>query len=149
MNDIPHFAEALNQFRQFLAKSGHADQVFWVFRDDVWQMSPGDLRVKYPPSAENPALAQKVFAEGRERGLVEIIALATDGEKIAATVWFPKYPNEEVQGWNGGMKLVMLQPLPRARAVGRLRWLIFRFLPRYRRFQEAATFIGTRNWAAA
>ena len=149
MNDIPSFAEALCQFRQFLAKSGHSDQVFWVFRDDVWQLSPGDLRVKYPPSAENAALAQKVFAEGRARGLVEIKAIATAGEKIAVTVWFPKYPNEEVQGWNGGMKLGILEPLPRASAVGRMRWLLFRFLPRYRRFQEAAIFIGTRNWAAA
>jgi len=149
MNDIPDFAEALYQFRQFLAKSGHSDQVFWVFRDDVWQPSPGDLRIKYPPSVENDALAQKVFAEGRERGLVEIIAIATVEEKVAAKVWFPKYPNEEVQGWDRGMKLGLSEPLPRAKRVGALRWWLFQFLPRYRRFQDEAFFIGTRKWAAA
>ena len=149
MNAIPHFAEAFDQFRQFLAKSGHSDQVFWVFRDDVWQLSPGNVRVKYPPSAENAALAQKVFAEGRERGLVEIRAIATAGKKVASTIWFPKYANEEVQGWDRGMKLAISEPLPRAKVVGMLRWWLFRFLPRYRRFQAAAIFIGTRKWAAA
>jgi len=149
MNDIPHFAEAFEQFRQFLARSGHSDQVFWVFRDDVLQVSPGDLRVKYPPSAENAALAQKVFAEGRARGLIEITAIANAGKKVAATVWFPKYPNEEVQGWTVGMKLTISEPLPSAKVVGRLRWCFFTFLPHYRRFQDEAFFIGTRKWAVA
>lgn len=149
MNAIPHFAEALEQFRQFLAKKGHSDQVVWVFRDDIWQRSPGDLRVKYPPFAENAALAQKVFEEGRERGLIEIRAIATTGRMMAATVWFPKYPNEEVQGWDRGMKLAISEPLPRAKVVGMLRWRLFKFLPRYRRYQETKIFIGTRDWAAA
>jgi hypothetical protein len=34
---------------------------------------------------------------------------------VAATVWFSKYPDEEVQGWNLGMKLAILQTLPAAR----------------------------------
>ena len=149
MNDIPHFAEVFEEFRRFLVKSGYSDQVFWVFRDDIWQLSPGDLRVRYPPFAENAALAQKVFAEGRERGLVEIIAIATVGEKVAAKIWFPKYPNEEIQGWDRGMKLGMSEPLPRAKPVGTLRWWLFSLLPRYRRFQDGAFSIGTRKWAAA
>ena len=105
MNDIPHFAEAVEQFRQFLAKSGHSDQVFWVFRDDVWQLSPSDVCAKYPPPADNAALAQKAFAEGQERGLVEIRAVATAGQKVAATVRLPKYRGEGVQGWGGGIEV--------------------------------------------
>jgi len=107
------------------------------------------MRVKYPSSSENIALAEKVFAEGRERGLVELKALATAEGKVAATVWFPKYPNEEVQGWNQGMKLEIAEPLPLAKLVGGLRWWSFRFLPRFRHFQKAAFLIGTRTWAAA
>mgnify|MGYP001159162626 CR=1 FL=1 len=149
MNDIPDFADALEGLRRFLNDNGHPTDVFWVFREDVWQLSPTDVRVKYPSSSENIALAQKVFAEGRERGLVEVKALATAEGKVAATVWFPKLPNEEVQGWNQGMKLVIAEPLPPAKLVGGLRWWLLRFLPRFRHFQKAAFFIGTRTWAAA
>lgn len=78
MNDIPDFAEAVDLFRDFLAKTGHSGEVFWVFRDDVWRMPPIDVWIKYPPAAENIGLAKKVFSEGQERGLVEISGIATD-----------------------------------------------------------------------
>jgi hypothetical protein len=149
MNDIPNFADALIQFRGFLGESGHPSAVFWVFRDDVWKLSPSDVWVKYPSSRENTTLAEKVFAEGRERGLVEIHAVAIAGGKIAATVWFPKYAHEEVQGWNQGMKLSISQPLLRAKIVGAVCWSLLRFLPRFRHYQRADSFIGTRARAAA
>ena len=149
MNEIPKFEEALQRFRSFLTEQGHPDEVFWVFRDDVWQLSLTDVRVRYPSPAENLDLAQKVFAEGRERGLVQITAIAMAAEKIAATVWFPKFPNQEVQGWDCGMKLSISQPLPNAKRVGSLRWSFLRFVPRFRHFQRAAIFIGTKSWAAA
>ena len=149
MNDIPDFEEALEQFRRFLKESGHSDEVFWIFREDLWRLSVTQALVKYPPTPENESLAQKVFEEGRVRGLVEMKAVAVAGDRVAATVWFPKYPDEEVQGWNRNMKLVILQPLPKARRVGKWRWRLFRFLPRYRRAQRFAGLIGTREWAAA
>jgi len=149
MNDIPDFAEAVQRFRRFLSESGHSDQVFWVFRDDICQLSVTRVLVKYPPPSENEALAQKVFAEGRARGLVEITAVAATRNKLAATIWFPKHPHEEVQGWNQGMKISILQPLPRARLVRPLWWKFLRLLPRHRRYQEMASFIGTRDWARA
>ena len=149
MNDIPDFAEAFEQFRRFLADSGQVDDVFWVFRDDVWKLSPTEMQVRYPPSSENVPLARKVYAEGRERGLVEINALATVRREIAATVWFPKYPNEEVQGWSCGLKLTVSEPLPQAKAVGSIRWKLFGFSPRFRRYQSYEFFIGTKAWAAA
>lgn len=149
MNDIPNFAQAVERFLHFLAESGHPPEVFWVFRDDIWQLSPTDARVKYPTPADNLTLAQKVFEEGRKRGLIQITAIATARQKVAATVWFPKYPNEEVQGWSRGMKLSIAKPLPRAKAVGQLRWWLLWLLPRFRRFQRRAIFIGTKRWAAA
>ncbi|MEP7272065.1 MAG: hypothetical protein ABI882_11220 [Acidobacteriota bacterium] len=149
MNNIPDFADAVRQFRQFLIDDGHSANVFWIFRDDVWKLSPTDVRVRYPSPAKNIALAQKVFAEGRERGLVEIQALATAGEEVAATVWFPKYPEEEVQGWNQGMKLSIAKPLPHAKKIQALRWSLLRLLPRFRRYQKVEFGIGTKSWAAA
>ena len=149
MNEIPDFAEALVRFRNFLGQQGHSDDTFWIFREDVWQLSVNEIFVKFPAHAKNESLARKVFAEGRERGLVEIKAVAVVGDKVAATVWFPKFPKEEVQGWNRGMKLAISDPLPRAKTVGPLRWWFLRFLPRFRHYQRAAIFIGTRGWAAA
>ena len=115
MNDIPDFAEALTQFRSFVEESGHPSDLLWVFRDDVWQLYPRAVWVKYPSPPVNATLAEKVFAEGRERGLVQIYAVAIVVDKIAATVWFPKYAHEEVQGWSEGMKLSISQPLLRAK----------------------------------
>jgi len=37
----------------------------------------------------------KVFAEGRNKGLVEVHAIARIEDKVAATVWFPKFAGEE------------------------------------------------------
>ena len=149
MNDIPDFAEALGQFRRFLSDNGHPDEVFWVFREDLWQLSPTRMLIKYPPPSENASLAQKVFAEGRARGLVEIMAIAATANKVAATVWFPKYADEKVQGWDGGMKLVIIQPLPGTRAVSALWWNVIQILPRFQRYQRAEWLIGTKAWAAA
>jgi len=149
MNDIPNFADAVGQFRQFLIDNGHPGEVFWIFRDDVWKLSPTDVRVRYPSPKKNVALAQKVFGEGRERGLVDIQAIASAGEEVAATVWFPKYPEEEVQGWDRGMKLSIAEPLPHAKTIGALRWSLLPLLPRFRHYQRADLFIGTKSWAAA
>ena len=110
MSDIPHFAEAVEEFRRFVSRAVHYEEVFWVFRDDVFKLSPTDLRVKYPTPSVNTSLARKVFSEGRERGLVEITAIATAARNVAATVWFPKYDREVVQGWSQGMKLSISQP---------------------------------------
>jgi hypothetical protein len=149
MNDVPDFAEAVTEFRRVLGENGHPSDLFWVFRDDVWKLSPTEVWVKYPSSQQSISLAEKVFAEGREKGLVDIHAVAVAAGQVAATVWFPKYPHEEVQGWNRGMKLSISQPLLRAKTIGALRWSLLGFLPRFRQYQKADMFIGTISWAAA
>jgi hypothetical protein len=149
MNDIPDFAEALTQFRRLLGENGHPSDLFWVFRDDIWKLSPTQIWVKYPSSELNVSLAEKVFADGREKGLVEIHAVAVAAGKVAATVWFPKYEHEKVQGWNRDMKLSISEPLPVARVIGGLRWSLLSLLPQFRRYQKTDRFIGTIAWAAA
>jgi len=149
MNELPDFTEAVEDFRRFLADNGHPDVVIWVFRDDLWKRSLTQVLIKYPPSPENASLAQKVFADGRASGLVEIKALATTSDIVAATVWFPKYPEEEVQGWDQGMKLGIIQPLAQAKLVGAWRWRLIQYLPRFQQYQRTAWGIGTKAWAAA
>jgi hypothetical protein len=148
MDEIPDFADAFERFRRFLGENGHPGDVFWVFREDLWQLSPTQSLLRYPPPSENAVLVQKVFAEGRARGLLQIKAVATAGEKVAATVWFPKGPSQTVQGWDHGMKLSMVQPLPNARMLAPWRWGLLRLLPRFQRYQILDVSIGTRSWAA-
>jgi hypothetical protein len=149
MNDIPNFAEALTQFRRFLGENDLPSDPLWVFRDDVWKLSPTQVWIKYPSSPQNIGLAEKVFADGREKGLVNIHAVAVAAGQVATTVWFPKYEDEGVQGWNRGMKLSISKPLPRAKTIGARRWSLLRLLPRFRQYQNADMFIGTIAWAAA
>jgi hypothetical protein len=149
MNDIPNFEDALTSFRQFLAEQGHPTNIVWVFREDIWKRSPLSVVIRFPSQRKNLALAQKVFDEGRRKGLVDVHAIATVGEKVAATIWFPKFTDEEIQGWNRGMKLSVAEPLPSAEIVGQLRWLLFRLRPQFRHYQRVDLWVGTKAWAAA
>ena len=149
MNNIPEFEDAVALFRHFLAEQGHPSTIFWVFREDIWKRSPIDVVRRFPSQTRNLALAKKVFAEGREKGLVDIHAIASVDDKVAATVWFPRSTDEEIQGWNSGMKLSIADPLPDAKTVGRLRWLCFRLQPEFRHYQRSEFGVGTKAWAAA
>ena len=42
MSDMPQFAEAVEEFRRFVSRAVHHEEVFWVFRDDVFKLSPND-----------------------------------------------------------------------------------------------------------
>ena len=148
MTDIPELDVAVARFRQLLLDNGQPTTLLWVFRDDVYARTPSVVALRYPPPGENFSLAEKVFNEGRVAGLVEISAIGTTGKAVAATVWFPRTPGDEVQGWNGGMKLSIVKPLPNAKLVSGWLWGITQYLPSYRRYQREAAFIGTRAWAA-
>lgn len=149
MSGIPEFQVAISDFRRFLVKEGHLDELVWVFRDDLWFSGPDNVLMRHPPPPENKCLAWKVYSEGRERGLVEIKAVATASGHVATTVWFPKFPEEEVQGWSQGLKLVIRRPLPAAKVIGGLRWRVVGYLPSYRWYQRHECFIGSRRWAVA
>ena len=148
MNDIPEFEDAVASFRLFLAEQGHPDKILWVFREDIWKRSPSDVVLRFPSQIRNLALARNVFAEGRKKGLIDIHAIASVDDKVATTVWFPKFTHEEIQGWNSGMKLSIAHPLPSAKSVGGLRWLCFRLQPKFRHYQHGEFGVGTKAWAA-
>ena len=149
MSDIPGFEEAIGSFRNFLAEQGHSTDIFWVFREDIWKRSAKGIVLRFPSQTKNLALAKKVFQEGRKRGVVNVHAVAAVNNKVAATVWFPKFADEEIQGWNQGMKLSIAEPLPTAEMVGQFRWLMFRFNLQFRHYQQFDSWIGTKAWATA
>ena len=128
MGELPEFQVAISDFRRFLVEQGHADELVCVFRDGLWFRGPQQVWMRSPPPAENVPLAKKVYDEGRQGGVVGITALAMAKGHVAATVWFPRLPEEEVQGWLRGLKLAILQPLPAGNVIGGLRWRMFKCL---------------------
>jgi hypothetical protein len=92
MNDLSTFEDAVASLRRFLDENGHPTDLFWVCRDDVWKRSPTDVLLKYPVTRENTLLAQKVFDEGRERGLVDVHAVATVAGKVARPFGSQSFP---------------------------------------------------------
>jgi hypothetical protein len=148
VTEIPEWPEAEAAFREFLVGHGYAGRVRWVFRDEIYQPNPVRMIAVRRSVAGTTELAVKVFGEGRAKGLVEIAGLAQSDDRTLATVWFPKYPGEEVQGWTRGLKLTVRSPLARASIVSTFTWAVIMLLPSYRRYQAAATFIGSRKWAA-
>ena len=149
MKDIPEFEDALSSFRQFLTDNGHPSEIVWVFRDDLWKRSVTEVFVRIPSQPESLALAKKVFNEGRRKGFVDVHAVAIADNTVVATVWFPRTEDDEIQGWNRGMKLSISEPLLRAKTFGVFRWWLFSFLPRFRHDQRWELIIGTKEWAAA
>ena len=149
MNDIPDFENAVLSLRRFLTENGHPADIVWVFRDDLWKRSVAEVLLRVPSQPVTLALAKKVFNEGRRKGLVDVHAIAPAGDAVAATVWFPRSEDDEIQGWNRGMKLTISEPLLNAKIIGPFRWWLFWFLPSFRRYQTWESIIGTRTWAAA
>jgi hypothetical protein len=146
-NDIPEFPTVVEQMQTFLKREGHSTKLCWVFREDLWRVGVNSVKVCQPCPQQNESLAAKVFEEGRAKGLVEIKALATLAGTTVATVWFPKHEEEEVQGWNVGLKLSILSPLPRAKAVASILWPLIKSFPSYRRYQALESAVGSRAWA--
>jgi hypothetical protein len=148
MTRIPGFDEAVADFRRFLGEHGYSGTLWWAFREDLWRRSHHSFVVRTPPHPSSQALAKAVFDQGRSKGLIEVAAVARLPTGLVTTVWYPKYPSEEVQGWSCGMKLSIYTPLPSALPVPRSLWPVVRMLPPYRRYQARECFIGTRRWAA-
>ncbi|MCQ4166006.1 hypothetical protein [Tahibacter harae] len=146
---IPPFDTAVDSLRGFLRRQGHSAAIFRVFRDDVWLRCGRPAWLRLPVATDNEVLARQVYAEGCARGLVRIDAVVECDYGTGATVWFPRTPEEEIQGWDSGLKLSIAFPLPRARIAGPLFWRLLQWHPGLRRFQRHRQGApGSRRWAA-
>jgi hypothetical protein len=146
MAGVPEWDDAIDQFTNLLRSCGHPMEIEWVFRGDVWQRSVKEMLVCRPVPQGNTALCRRVFESGRDKGLVNLLAIGGDEATVLCTVWYPKLPNEEVQGWDSGMKLSIANPLARAKRISQVLWPVFRVLPRFRRYQRFEGFVPTRAW---
>ena len=80
---------------------------------------------------------------------MEVAAVASSDHLTAATVWFPRTAAAEVQGWDRGMKLSLIQPLPIADPITFwFTWKMVQCSSVYRRYQGRRAFVGTRAWAS-
>jgi len=151
MTDIPEFSEALASFERFLIQNSLPTAVRWVFRDDTWFPAYDRLIVRSWIDPDNARLAEKVYGEGRAKGLVQVEAVGRTPTHTLATVWFPKFPAQEVQGWDRGLKILIRLPCPIVRGVGRFPWTVLSWFPSFRRYQRSNLFasIGSKRWAAA
>ena len=149
MGEIPPFEAATDDFKRFLSSRGHPSKLVWVFRDDIWRKSRVHMLVRWPVRPGAPSLAEEVYAQGRSRGIVGIQALAQTPHQVFATVWFPKFAEDEVQGWTANLKLMISDPLAQAHLVRSALWLAIRCMPSYRRYQAWEHGVGTRKWGAA
>ena len=148
MNTIPAFDLALQEFKKYLASNGLPTRIEWIFRDDVCPRNIKHIHIRWPLFPGNTVLTKKVYSEGRRRGMVDIRAIGGTKELIYATVWFPKFPDEEVQGWNSNLKLSISEPLPIANHVSKKIWPVIMLTRKYRRYQKHVMWIGKRSWAA-
>jgi hypothetical protein len=146
---IPAFDDAMADFGSFLARRGHPTTVTWLFRDEIWARTRERLLVRWPLPSETPALAKKVYGEGQERGIVGLRAIGQTRQMVFATVWYPKLPEDAVQGWSENLKLSIAEPLARVRRVPGALWVLVRRTPSYRRYQRWESQVGTRKWAAS
>jgi hypothetical protein len=150
MTEFPTFESASDQLRSFLLEQQHPGKLHWVFRDDLFLLSHEVAVVHYPPPLDNITLAEKVYAEGRNKGLVEVSAVAVTKAETFVSVWYPRSEEDEVQGWDTGVKMSIPTPLARARLTkNEFMWKFWQLTPAYRHYQSTASFIGSRAWAAA
>ena len=71
MNEIPEFGETVQRFRAFLREQGHPKTLVWVFRDDLWKINLSRVLLRELHGSGRVNLAEKVFLEGRTKGLVQ------------------------------------------------------------------------------
>ena len=62
------FQVAIADFRRFFIEQGYADELTWVFRDDLWLRGPDDVLMRYPPPLGNVPLAKREAQALRARG---------------------------------------------------------------------------------
>jgi hypothetical protein len=135
---------------EFLGSEGKSDTIVWVFKDDLFLSDPETAFVRHPLPSETDTLAEKVYNEGRRKGLVELSAIAASPNQTFVSIWYPRSEDEEIDGWDTGVKMSISDPLANAVLVtSRLEWWFWRKLPPYRRYQKDALWIGSRAWARA
>jgi hypothetical protein len=149
MTQIPPFEKAQWEVSKFLVSQGYPPVLVWVFRDDMYLLGPSRLAVRWPVPDSTQSLVEKVYREGRSRGMIGVRIVGRAAQSVASTVWYPKTSDENSEGWSDRLKLTINTPLPQITRIPSVFWPVARWTSAYRRYQGAQNTIGSREWAAA
>lgn len=131
------FAEAVKEFKKFLAENNQPAEILWVFLEDTFAGNTTHFekhfRLKLPPPEENEKLAEKLYGIGQQRKLgVCLSAFALCEGKVCCAVLAPKDETESEYMLMSPehVKLSYAMDMPLAEAVtSTFRRKLFRLLP--------------------
>jgi hypothetical protein len=128
--EIPEFAEAVEEFSDYLASKGRPRALSWIFREDFYAPGIDRYVVVEPRPEENRALAEAYFERVRGTGSVLLRGMFQVGEATAAAVWTPAEVSDKVPP---GLKLTVADPFVEAKRVDAgLSWWLHRLTFAYR-----------------
>ena len=138
---FPSLSEATECLQKILPLESRGKPLSWFVREDLCPIE-GGFHFRASPSC-NAGMFERYYEAGRIRGSAQVLAIFNAPEVVGCTIWCPEVG--EVQGWESGLKVSVLDPLRKGLAVsGSLRWLACTALPRYRRFVSFTGFAPLR-----
>jgi hypothetical protein len=125
MEDAPTFDAAVERLRRFLDDQGWPSTLVWRLQTDIVRGRHCDVVVRRRSEAAAVSSARAHYETGRRHGVGIALQVACDLEGVAcATVyWTTDMTEAEYRMMPArGLKLGIVTPHRRGRAVGRLKW---------------------------
>jgi hypothetical protein len=147
------FAEAVKEFKEFLAKNNQPTEILWVFLEDTFARNTNHFEkhfwLKLPLHEENEKLAEKCYRIGQQRNLgICITAFALCEGKVCCAVVIPKdeEDSEYMLVSPEHLKFTFAADMPIAEAVtSALRWKLFSLLPFKYRQGNASGYLPSKK----
>jgi hypothetical protein len=131
------FAQAVNEFKEFLKENNLPTKILWIFTEDVFSRNienhETDFWVKLPLSKENEKFAEKHYKIGQQKNLgICISAFALCENKVCCNLVIPRdlEDSEFLFMSPKYLKFSSVTEMPIAQVVkSSFRWTIFKLLP--------------------
>ena len=146
MGETHSWSQVVAELKRRLAARKYPTRLWWVFREDMFEVGQKPIILCRRPSRKNPALAETVFRRGRALGYVRIVAIARLHRVTLATVWYPDVPPAELQSWGRGAWIKIRNPLRRGIWVPKPVWIALRCTGRYRTYQSEVWQVASKRW---
>ena len=147
MGETQSWSQVVAELKRRLAARKYPTRLWWVFREDMFEIGPRPFVVCRRPARNNSALAETVFRKGHALGFVRIVAIGRLFNVTLATVWYPDVPEAELKNWGHGAWIKIRNPLRRAIWVPKPLWIFLRLTASYRVFQSEGWQVATKRWA--
>jgi hypothetical protein len=147
------FAEAVKEFKDFLAKNNQPTEILWVFLEDTLypnvKSTEKHFRLKLPLPEENEKRAEKLYRIGQQRNLgICLSAFALCEGKVCCAVFIPKdeLDSEYMLMSPEYLKFTCVINMPVAEAVtSAFRWKLFSLLPFKYRQGNASGYLPSKK----